>query len=501
MEVQNRNVRTRVDRLTSLPYDLLIKILSLLPTKDVASLSVISKRIRRIFPLITTLDFDSLPASHRFKALKHPYAIQRLPAFVTFVNNVLQQYRSQHLKRFRLHISRADRITTPYSNGCRHLLDLEFTHLEKWISFPLTFSGLRELDLCILVKKPDEAQLPPAIFTCETLEVLKLQVNIGLDQVITMPVYRLPNLKQLLLLTSFIPDDDLLPRLVSSCPSLEDLTFQALPNHTLKKIIYPTSLRRLCMYMNRLESIASDNNDLVHFSYPDSECLEFMDNSRCMCSIPKIPSFVKEALTFPEILLYEEIQFSCKQISTLLKPLSYVQHLSLLGWFFLGFDCENEKVLMDQLPVFHNLKHLELSFCGENHCWDKFLQPLLFHSPVLETLVLPWGLMSSDPRQCFAYPGYRSKLQELKLECFRAASAIPSCCRYHLKRIVIKEYYGSFNREVEITKYFLRQALVLEELVIFRAQKSRIPFPDKRSIETTLKNYPRASSTCSIQVL
>uniref|UniRef100_A0A803LEF9 F-box domain-containing protein n=2 Tax=Chenopodium quinoa TaxID=63459 RepID=A0A803LEF9_CHEQI len=426
-EVQNRNVGTRVDRLTSLPDDLLIKILSLLPTKEAASLSFFSKKIRGLFPLITSLDFDGSPTS---RCLKHSSAIQHFPSFVTFVDTVLQEYRSQHLKRFRLQISRADCVT-PNSNGC--LPDLKFTHLNKWISFPLTFAGLRELDLCILVKKPDKAQLAPAIFTCETLEVLKLQVNIGLDQVITMPAYRLPNLKRLLLLTSFIPDDDLLPRLVSSCPLLEDLTFQALPNHVHNTFIYPTSLRRLCLYMNRLGSNVRDYNDLVPFSYPNSEYLDFMDNSRCMCSIPKIPCFVKEALTIPYILLHEEIQLSLEEIITLIKPSSYVQHLSLLGCFFLGFDCDKEKVLMDQLPIFHNLKHLELSFSGENHYWDKLLLPLLFSSPVLETLVLPWGLMEFyhhcfDRCGYFEYSGYKSESLELELKFFRAARVVPSCC-------------------------------------------------------------------------
>ncbi|KMT11561.1 hypothetical protein BVRB_5g108780 [Beta vulgaris subsp. vulgaris] len=207
LDVQNHNFSTLVDRLTSLPDELVIRILSLLPTKDAAATSILSRKLRRVFSYITSLDFDVSPIN---LCLEHPYAVQRYPTFVKFVDTILQAYKSKYLTRFRLQVGSSDFenvyffgcCSNRFKQGC--LPDLKVAHVDAWISFPLTFCGLRELDLCILLRNPGDALLPPAIFTCKTLEVLKLEVNIGLDEVITMPSYCLPSLKLLLLSMSFI---------------------------------------------------------------------------------------------------------------------------------------------------------------------------------------------------------------------------------------------------------------------------------------------------------
>uniref|UniRef100_A0A803LMZ6 F-box domain-containing protein n=1 Tax=Chenopodium quinoa TaxID=63459 RepID=A0A803LMZ6_CHEQI len=89
-------------RLTNLPDELLIQIISLLPTKDAAAISVLSKSLRHVFPLITSLDFDVSPVS---LCLKHPYATECYPTLVSFVDNVLQ---SRYLTKFRLQVSNGD---------------------------------------------------------------------------------------------------------------------------------------------------------------------------------------------------------------------------------------------------------------------------------------------------------------------------------------------------------------------------------------------------------
>uniref|UniRef100_A0A803MLW9 F-box domain-containing protein n=1 Tax=Chenopodium quinoa TaxID=63459 RepID=A0A803MLW9_CHEQI len=145
-----------LDRLTNLP-DELIRILSLLPTKDAAVTSILSKRMSCIFPFITSLDFDDSPISH---CSDPPFAIQHFPTFVTFVDSVLSAYQSQYLTSCKLGL------------GVRlhgHML----------------FGLRKELDLRIQVKEPGDCLLPLEIFTCETLEVLKLDVNLSLDRTST----------------------------------------------------------------------------------------------------------------------------------------------------------------------------------------------------------------------------------------------------------------------------------------------------------------------------
>lgn len=166
----------------------------------------------------------------------------------------------------------------------------------------------------------------------------------------------------------------------------------------------------------------------------------------------------------------------------------------------------------------------------------------LNRSPVLETLVFlevsgiilslikpnGWNavvncLFNGDSRFLFPtlqglsryylppFSGYEQL--ESELEAFRALHEIPSCCRYHLKRIEIKSYFG-LQREIEIIGFLLRHALVLEELVIYRAVKPPLcvgpdefdkpfvaPVADVMSTQSTLNNLPRASLTCLILVL
>lgn len=498
-DVQNHNfTQMLVDRLSSLPDELLIRILSLLPTKDAAATCALSTKLRRVFPLITSLDFDGSPIC---LCLKHPYAIERLPTFVSFVDTVLQTHQSQHLTKFKLILTSKD-FGKVYFFGCDScygcsqgcLPDLKSPRLNVWISYPLSFCGLRELDLSILVGESGNFQLPPAIFTCETLEVLKLEVNIGFDQIYAMTSYRLPKLKQLVLFASLISEDDFLPRLVSSCPLLEDLTFQPFTRHVNITAITSTSLRRLTLRMPKCPDFFRDNSDCVLINTPNLEYIEYSDNLASCYSIPVMHGLVKASLTICMALKFGR---SFQQIINLIRPFSYSQHLSLFGIFMWEFDFIDEEVLKDKLPVFPNLKHLELGGATEDSCWDNLLLPFLNCSPVLETLEFAQGLAG--------YHGdflceYRKKALEKEQEFFiRTDHETPVCCRNRLKRIVIREYHG-FVQEILITQFLLRHALVLEELVICLARTPNFN-PCQMLIEITLKNLPKASVTCSIQVL
>ncbi|XP_021736530.1 putative F-box/LRR-repeat protein At3g44810 [Chenopodium quinoa] len=345
-------------RLTNLPDELLIQIISLLPTKDAAAISVLSKSLRHVFPLITSLDFDVSPVS---LCLKHPYATECYPT---------------------LH---------------------------------------------------------------------------------TMLSYCLPNLKLLLLSVYVIFDDGFLPRLVSSCPVLEDLTFKAISNRVKITTITSTSLLRMCLNVRIWDDFEDDFNELVLINTPNLNYLDYRDHLAKCYSIPTMHRLIKA---------------------------------NLCGFLVPGA----EKVLIkDQLPVFHNLIHLELGET-EIYCWNKLLLHFLNCSPVLETLVFQEGLVINQYEGTMGDDITKKEL-ELEREFFRTDHEIPVCCRYHLRRIVIKEYFG-IEREVVISHFFLRHALVLEELVICLARdRYAIPYQNHISVENTLKNSPKASVTCSIQVL
>ncbi|KAL2925912.1 hypothetical protein RDABS01_023341 [Bienertia sinuspersici] len=75
------------------------------------------------------------------------------------------------------------------------------------------------------------------------------------------------------------------------------------------------------------------------------------------------------------------------------------------------------------------------------------------------------------------------------------------CCKSHLKRIEIHNYFGD-KREIDLIRFLLRNALVLEELVVLPCRcPSYYESPDQKSMESTLKSLPKTSINCSIQVL
>lgn len=85
--------------------------------------------------------------------------------------------------------------------------------------------------------------------------------------------------------------------------------------------------------------------------------------------------------------------------------------------------------------------------------------------------------------------------------CRKTLATIPCCCRSYLKTIVISSYFGGIKREINLIKFLLRHALVLEELIVIRdVRYSRRDHRDHKRLESKLQNLPRASPNCLIQV-
>ncbi|XP_010686882.1 F-box/LRR-repeat protein At4g14103-like [Beta vulgaris subsp. vulgaris] len=150
-----------------------------------------------------------------------------------------------------------------------------------------------QLDLRIHVREAGGMQLPSEIFTSETLEVLKLDVNLGLDQLSTIPSFCLPNLKLLVILATVIPDDVVVTRLVSSCPLLEDLTVEFRWNCANSVSISSPSLWRLHLSVfNEIDESHSNDFVLIHTS--NLEYLEYYDDLTQNYSITNMDCLVKD---------------------------------------------------------------------------------------------------------------------------------------------------------------------------------------------------------------
>lgn len=81
--------------------------------------------------------------------------------------------------------------------------------------------------------------------------------------------------------------------------------------------------------------------------------------------------------------------------------------------------------------------------------------------------------------------------------CRTTQAVIPSCCRYHLRRILVRVVVDN-ERVIDLIQFLLMHALVLEELIIYLYP--RYESIDPMEFESTLQNLPRASVNCSIRV-
>lgn len=163
-----------VDKISGLSDDLLVKILSFLPTKAAVSTSLLSKRWECLWMWLPNLKFVSWVSEAK--------SLQR------FLNRNLPLHRAPVIESFQLVIALS-----------RHLRKLKIRY------DPYS-------------NKPNI--LPSSLYTCKSLVTLKLRGSIRLD--VPRRVC-LPSLKTLQLLLDKYFDGESLQRLLSICPILEDL--------------------------------------------------------------------------------------------------------------------------------------------------------------------------------------------------------------------------------------------------------------------------------------
>ncbi|KAI5420076.1 F-box protein At4g09920 isoform X2 [Lathyrus oleraceus] len=207
------NTLDKVDRLSSLPYEILTKILTLLPTKDAITTSVLSSKWISLWTFANVFVFpNNFPSITRNN-------------FVEIFNNILAQRRSNLINRLFLCFE------TCYDP------DL----VVKMISMAIN-QKVQEINLFLY---PFQVYLPSQLFTCKTLTVLELVGSLKFFQI---SYVHLPSLKILHInLLSFVEDETLM-RLFSGCPVLEELIYEEFTfKRTFSFEISVPTLKRLCV--------------------------------------------------------------------------------------------------------------------------------------------------------------------------------------------------------------------------------------------------------------
>ncbi|EOA39340.1 hypothetical protein CARUB_v10012384mg, partial [Capsella rubella] len=314
--------------------DLLVKILSLLKTKEAIATSLLSKRWISLWKLVPRLDYGT-------------------PLYATgsdFIDNFLLLSKSPVLETMHLRLG----------DNC------EPEAHERWVDIAVA-RHVRDLELIHYRFHLNPMPCPVSLFTCKGLVVLRLQQVMIWDIPSTIFLQSLKNLS--LLCVSFLSGDELVHRLLSACPILETLTVRRwLADFVTTFTIAVPSLQSL--YIMQRPDFHGERDDREYvLTTPSLKTLKVLDNFSRFRSLVKMPKLAKA-----------EIKIRHEDSEKLMECLISTKHLSLC----LTSAGGGQLLMAKSFEYLCQLEYLEL--CTK--CSSNWLCLLLRHSPKLRVLRL-----------------------------------------------------------------------------------------------------------------
>ncbi|KAL1195730.1 F-box/LRR-repeat protein [Cardamine amara subsp. amara] len=464
------------DLISSLPDEILGKILSLLRTNCAACTSVLSKRWRNLLSLVDNLDLNDASGDHQY--------------FCDFVDNTLSLLsNSTTVKRFSL--------------------DCAFNHdasrVDSWICTVLE-RGFLELKLKTMGM---EYRIDTEFFTSNTLVKLTISSRFYPDGRLPPGGILFPALKSLSFVSVMFKDVEMYQDFISGCPVLEELFLhydnEIDPPAWNGVVVSSPSIKRLNIKYN-LPEYREEAHDGVWFETPS---LVYLDYSSYVAEQYEVDfgSLVEARLDLRswERLIDEDkdesdedesdedsdIENVFGDVTDLVEGISNVKTLHLSP-----DSLEVFHLCCDAMPMFHNLT--TLSFESDKEKGWQVVPLLLNNSPNLETLVIK-GLVHEVTDMCgdacTCIPKRKTKKKEMEEEV---------CCLLtcQVKVLSISGYRGTCG-ELKQMRHLLGNLNCLETVKVGVEVK---PGEDKNGnnmylrIINALMKLPRASSNCQIHV-
>ncbi|XP_010451168.1 PREDICTED: putative FBD-associated F-box protein At3g50710 [Camelina sativa] len=434
-----------MDRISNLSDDLLLKILSQLPTKDVVETMFLSKRWKFLWTMVPKLDFDD--GFYERNGIR--YTEDSFKRFRQYVDRFMVLHKSPRLE------------TLKFNLGTLSSTD----DMETWIRIAIV-RQVRELEINRFPADDDNSFiLPMCLYTFENLVVLKLYRTIILDVPWDLEV-TLSSLKTLHLLSVQYMDDESHRNLLAGCPVLKELVVDKSEHWSLPffSVIMP-SLERLSIldvYIDENYSAVERppvfSNNSVVINVPSLKYLNYVDiyDFGHLCSSKNMPEVVEA-----------NVKLVCQSPEKLMRSLTSVKHLSL---------CLYGSMLQHRIE-FYQLVHLEL--CGCSPKWWDLLTWMLESSPKLQVLKL---------NKCEERIGSKTKSIEGH---WGQPSSVPECLLSHLNNFEWEKYNGR-REEKKVVAYILKNARMLKTAAIFYWGK----IPTRKRKE--LISLPRASGSCQL---
>ncbi|KAJ4813098.1 F-box family protein [Rhynchospora pubera] len=340
----------QIDRLSNLPDELLVTILSFLPTPTAARTSVLCRRFRHLWEASPSVQVIYRNPDHldKFVALADRTILHRNPSFSLL---------SLHLELYYFDLSLPNSympslLAKAASLGLCHLTIVGYVHLQPILPIIFSIKTLKSLALPNVAE--DHHHVFPSKFAFTSLTSLSLGFSsIDLDP---------PNFNQLL------SELRSLEELQLDICSISSLIISSQTIRKLKLEISGSELHTLSLFLPSLESLNLRSRELFPSLHIHGE----------------VPSLKSAVIGLDEL--------HAQDVTAVTKLLNFISHLEELRLLLRESTDEKDPIhiLLEpgkDVPNFPNLKHLYVRLCFHNHNFEDIIM-MLHNCPVLESLKL-----------------------------------------------------------------------------------------------------------------
>nr|XP_016447010.1 PREDICTED: F-box/LRR-repeat protein At3g26922-like [Nicotiana tabacum] len=412
-----KRVCTAEDRISQLPEEILVYILSFLTVKEAADTSVLSRRWLRLWTCIPRLDFDATKpldeVASQFKLRK-----RHMKKYLRWVNRTLQMCKGQRLDQFRVNFD---------------LNKFAQREIDSWLEFALS-REVQRLELDLLKGGEDIRDFD----YCYTFPERLLGLNgfsSGLPHSINFQTSPLvsQNFKsvKMLLLKSVNVTGEVLEFFLHNCPFLEKMVVHGSGTLVNLEVVGPSlKLRHLeIWYCLNVESLKICDTNLKTLGTSSGKKL----------LLKNVPMLVEvDILGWPYTHILDDISSHLSCVLSQLEVLTLHASHSLL---FLQENLEHYN-----LPELSKLKKFVLTIFGRKD------QSLLGYTSIIR-----------------AAPQLKEFELQLTLSCpfqsNRECNKAIKCPLHHLKVVKLCGYYSGVVH-LELVRYFLENAVGLKRIII-----------------------------------
>ncbi|XP_008236184.1 PREDICTED: putative FBD-associated F-box protein At5g56700 isoform X1 [Prunus mume] len=410
-----KGVYNLLDRISAMPDEILVSILSLLPLKEATATSILSRRWQYVWMSTMVLNFDANfdVGSNicRFVALKRKLRDLESARYVNWVNRVVERHRGPNIEEFSVCFQLNDRFTSS---------------IDKWVQFAIE-KGVTTLVLKFF-SQLDSASLNFYAFPHKLLGLEKKCLYSYIPSL--HPCGYKVGFQSLKVLHFQWVDvtDEVLEYFLSNCAVLERVTVYGTKSLVNLRVVRPSAaLKHLaigaCLGLQGIEICEAN---LVSFKYDGSVTNLLLTNVPLLVEVSI--SYISNPRAFIELF---SSQLSCclSQLEILMLTITRVDY--------------NPKHVF---PMLANLKHLELIVRADYRLALHHLTSFLKASPFLQRLVLKLDFIVS-------------------LEDIEKIKKAAKCPHHYLKVVEIVGYRARASA-VDHILFLIKSATALEKIVI-----------------------------------